>query len=80
MWIRSQNKEVFMFTNNFNIKSMTNETFHIVTYDYSNTGLDYPSSTVLGKYGSKEEAMKVLNDIQNKIGVITTYQMPKWEE
>lgn len=58
MWIRSQNKKVLMKATNIFYDSEENEVLH-------NEGNG--NYTVLGKYSTKEKALKVLDMIQESL-------------
>lgn len=64
LWIRSQDKEVLLKCNQVYYFTINNK--HIIGTDLElvQRGYDYQS---LGYYKSKERALEVLNEIENKI-------------
>ncbi len=61
MWIRTQDKEALVYANNFYIMKTRGEEKYEISY------FDGDSFVKLGFYKSKERALEVLDDIQNKI-------------
>lgn len=61
MWIRIQNKEVLVYANNFYIMKTRGEEKYEISY------FDGDSFVKLGFYKSKERAVEVLDEIQEKI-------------
>lgn len=61
MWIRLQNKEALVYANNFYIMKTRGEEKYEISY------FDGDSFVKLGFYKSKERAIEVLDEIQNKI-------------
>lgn len=62
LWIRSQDKTIFQKVDNLLISDGDNAegTFNI----YTNS---LPAQNVLGRYKTKERALEVLDEIQNKL-------------
>ena len=61
MWIRFQNKEALVYANNFYIRKARVEEKYEISY------FDGDSFVKLGFYKSKERAVEVLDEIQEKI-------------
>ena len=61
MWIRTQDKEALIYANNFYIMKTRGEEKYEISY------FDGDSFVKLGFYKSKERAIEVLDEIQNKI-------------
>ena len=61
MWIRTQDKEALIYPNNFYIMKTRGEEKYEISY------FDGDSFVKLGFYKSKERAIEVLDEIQNKI-------------
>ena len=61
MWIRSQNKDALVYANSFYIIKSKREEIYEISY------FDGDSFVKLGFYKSKERALEVLDDIENKI-------------
>ncbi|WP_289147209.1 hypothetical protein [uncultured Megamonas sp.] len=61
MWIRIRNKEALVYANNFYIRANEVEEKYGISY------FDGDSFVNLGFYKSKERAIEVLDEIQNKI-------------
>lgn len=57
MWVRSQNKEILINTNKFFINQVVKDC-EIIGYSIDSGGIE------LGKYTTKEQALKVLNEIE----------------
>lgn len=76
MWIRSQDKKDLINCKNLSIKKRLNE--HVVV-SISEYGDFYP----LGSYSSEENALKVMDELQEEAWVEKksyVYQMPQNEE
>lgn len=82
MWVRTQDKEILMKVDNINlgIDVDTKKPNRLFTFVDGVT-----TSFTLGKYKSKERALEVLNEIQEKIRMIQNpkdayycvYEMPE---
>lgn len=72
LWVRSQDKTIFQKVDNLLISDGDNEegTFNI----YTNS---LPVQNVLGKYKTKERAIEVLDEIEERIMLINTINIAK---
>ena len=61
MWVRTQDKEALVYANNFYIMKTRGEEKYEISY------FDGDSFVKLGFYKSKERALEVLDEIQEKI-------------
>lgn len=62
MWIRSQNKELLVDVDNFNV---IQDDYY---YTYAiNSGVEDNAYYELGEYKTKERALEILDEIQGKI-------------
>ena len=85
MWIRSQNNDVLLDVKDVCFYEVESEDNSEIIYEFRCYGYgdDY---YILGKYLSKENALKVLDDIQSKLNDelemnLGVYQIPKdWSE
>ena len=70
LWIRSQDKEVLL-----NIKGIQYQNYKLVENETVEANIligfyNYYDNEILGEYETKERALEVLNEIQNKINLI----------
>lgn len=70
LWIRSQNKEVLL-----NIKGIQYQNYKLVENETVEANIligfyNYYDNEILGEYETKERALEVLTEIQNKINLI----------
>lgn len=84
MWVRNQNRDaIFSVYTEFNIKGYSNSVSYdrAIYYIYSFSKVD-GEELELGKYSTKEKAIKVLDKIQLHINGFdgTVFQMPLEEE
>lgn len=72
LWVRNQDKTILQKVDNLLISDGNNAegTFNI----YTNS---LPSQNVLGRYKTKERALEVLDEIQEKIMLINTINIAK---
>lgn len=68
MWIRIQDKEALVYTNNFYIMKTRGEEKYEISY------FDGDSFVKLGFYKSKERAIEVLDEIQERISPKFNYE------
>lgn len=61
LWIRSQDKDILLKTNSLLVDDNNND---IYTQDFIGENL---TTYTLGRYKSKERALEVLDEIQNKL-------------
>lgn len=60
MWVKNQNKDALVNANDICVYEMNKTTYQFRCYGYGNY-------YILGKYSTKEKAMKVMDMIQNAI-------------
>ena len=70
LWIRSQDKEVLL-----NIKGIQYQNYKLVENETVEANIligfyNYYDNEILGEYETKERALEVLTEIQNKINLI----------
>lgn len=70
LWIRSQDKEVLL-----NIKGIQYQNYKLVENETVEANIliglyNYYDNEILGEYETKERALEVLDEIQNKINLI----------
>ena len=70
LWIRSQDKEVLL-----NIKGIQYQNYKLVENETVEANIliglyNYYDNEILGEYETKERALQVLGEIQNKINLI----------
>jgi hypothetical protein len=70
LWIRSQDKEVLL-----NIKGIQYQNYKLVENETIEANIligfyNYYDNEILGEYETKERALEVLTEIQNKINLI----------
>ena len=72
LWVRNQNKTILQKVDNLLISDGNNAggTFNI----YTNS---LPAQNVLGRYKTKERALEVLDEIQERIMLINTINIAK---
>ena len=72
LWVRNQDKTIFQKVDNLLISDGDNEegTFNI----YTNS---LPAQNVLGRYKTKERALEVLDEIEERIMLINTINIAK---
>ena len=70
MWIRTQNKEVLVYANNFYIMKTRAEEKYEISY------FDGDSFVKLGFYKSKERALEVLDEIQKLLIALPRTEIP----
>ena len=73
MWIRIQDKEALVYANNFYIMKTRGEEKYEISY------FDGDSFVKLGFYKSKERAVEVLDEIQERISPKFNYEGNKEE-
>ena len=70
LWVRSQNKEVLL-----NIKAIQYKNYKLVEDETVEANIligfyNYYDNEILGEYETKERALEILDEIQNKINLI----------
>lgn len=70
LWVRSQNKEVLL-----NLKAIQYKNYKLVEDETVEANIligfyNYYDNEILGEYETKERALDVLDEIQNKINLI----------
>lgn len=70
MWIRIQDKEALVYTNNFYIRKTRVEEKYEISY------FDGDSFVKLGFYKSKERAIEVLDEIQKLLIALPRTEIP----
>ena len=70
LWIRSQDKEILL-----NIKGIQYQNYKLVENETVEANIligfyNYYDNEILGEYETKEKALEVLTEIQNKINLI----------
>ena len=70
LWVRSQNKEVLL-----NIKAIQYKNYKLVEDEKVEANIligfyNYYDNEILGEYETKERALEILDEIQNKINLI----------
>lgn len=70
LWIRSQNKEVLL-----NLKAIQYKNYKLVEDETVEANIligfyNYYDNEILGEYETKERALEILDEIQNKINLI----------